>query len=407
MARTEGSIPQHGREQLARNDASGTDYAANLSAVPLRKPEPPAPRRDAKPSEGSQATNRGGPSQGGHSGWSKRSIFFIVAAILVVGGLAAWWFLSGPKLPRGFAAGNGRLEANEIYVATKYPGRVKDILFNEGDMVEAGQVVARMDTSALDAQLQQASAQITEAQDSRNVALAQVQVKQADYDYAGKQYQRSKQLVTRGAVSEQEAEIDAAKMQATRAELVGARAEAVRSLSSIDAAKATADRIRAEIKDAVLVAPVRARVETRLTEPGEVLPQGGRVFLLVDLSDVYMYVYLPTSVTGKIRLGSEGRIVLDALPQFPIKTYVSYVSAESQFTPKTVETAEERHDLTFRVKLQLDKERLRQFEPFVKSGLPGMGYVRSDPSIEWPQKLQVKSVTAADLGNATGSSGPK
>ncbi len=339
---------------------------------------------------------------------SRRTLYIIIAAVLVVGGIIAWLIFSGPDLPPGFAAGNGRLEANQIYVASKYPGRVKDLLFDEGDMVEAGQIVARMDTSALDAQLQAAVAQIREAQDSRNVSLAQVQVKRAAFNYAAKQYARSRQLVTRGAVSEQEAEIDQARMDASRAELVGAQADAVRSLSTIDAAKATADRLRAEIKDAVLVAPVRARVETRLTEPGEVLAQVGRVFLLDDLSDVYMYVYLPAEreQQGRCRF-EEARIVLDAAPEYPIRTFVSFVSPESQFTPKTVETAEERHDLTFRVKLQLDRERLRQFEPFVKSGLPGMGYVRFDPSAPWPAKLKVNPVTPADLWKATGAARAK
>jgi HlyD family secretion protein len=334
---------------------------------------------------------------------SKRAGYATLAAILAGAGVAAWYIFSPPALPAGFAAGNGRLEANEIYVATKYPGRVSTILFNEGDTVEAGQVVARMDTSALDAQLRQALAQITEAEDSRRVALAQVAVKQADYNYADKENERSRQLVTRGAVSQQEAEIDNARMLSSRAQLVGAQADAVRASSSIEAAKATADRLRAEINDAVLVSPIKARIQTRLSEPGEVLGEGGRVFSLADLSDVYMYVFLPESVTGKVTLGSEARIVLDAASQYPIRASVSYVSPTAQFTPKTVETAEERHNLTFRVKLQLDKNRLREFEPFVKSGLPGMGYVRFDRSAQWPQTLQVKAVDPRTLWNATGS----
>ena len=334
----------------------------------------------------------------------KRALYLVTGAALIGGGVAAWIVFSAPALPPGFAGGNGRLEANQIYVATKYPGRVKDVLFDEGDTVETGQVVAHMDTTALEAQLQQALAQIVEAENARKVALAQVDVKRADFNYAQKQTERSNQLVTQGAVSGQEAEIDAARMQATRAELVGAQAGAVRALSTIDAAKATADRLRAEIKDAVLVAPLRTRVETRLTEPGEVLGQGGRVFSLVDLSDVYMYVFLPESVVGKITLGSEARIVLDAAPQYPIRALVSYVSPVAQFTPKTVETEEERHNLTFRVKLQLDKERLRQYEPLVKSGLPGMGYVRMDQSAPWPDNLQFKSVPE-NLWAPTGSGG--
>jgi HlyD family secretion protein len=149
---------------------------------------------------------------------------------------------------------------------------------------------------------------------------------------------------------------------------------------------------------------MRARIESRLTEPGEVLPQGGRVFSLNNLADVYMYVFLPASVTGKVKVGSEARIVLDAAPQYPIRAFVSFVSPMAQFTPKTVETAEERHNLTFRVKLQIDPQRLRQYEALVKSGLPGLGYVRYDDNAEWPEDLQVRAVNPQNLWTPSGSS---
>ena len=155
----------------------------------------------------------------------------------------------------------------------------------------------------------------------------------------------------------------------------------------------------------MLVAPLRARIESRLAEPGEVLAAGGRVYSLVDLSDVYMYIFLPERVTGKVALGSEARIVLDAAPQYPVRAFVSYVSPMAQFTPKTVETAEERHNLTFRVKLQIDKERLRQFEPIVKVGIPGMGYVRVDPQAAWPANLKPNAANPQNLWRATGSAG--
>lgn len=322
---------------------------------------------------------------------SKRAILVPALALAAAGGATAWFFLSRPALPAGFAGGNGRLEANQVYVSAKYPGRVAEVLVNEGDTVEAGQVVARLDTSALEAQLREAQAQIRAAQDARNVAQAQVAVRQADYNFAAKQDARSRALVPRGAVSQREADVDHAATLSSRAQLVGARAEAVRASSQIDAAQATSQRLQAEISDAVLRSPIRGRVERRLTEPGEVLGAGGRAFSINDLSDVYMYVYLPEKVTGKVPLGSEARIVLDAAPQYPIRAFVSYVSPMAQFTPKTVETAEERHNLTFRVKLQIDKNRLRQVEPLVKSGLPGMGYVRWDTGKEWPEKLQAKA----------------
>jgi HlyD family secretion protein len=334
----------------------------------------------------------------------KRIILILVVLVVAVGGVVAWVVLSKPKLPHGFAGGNGRLEAKQLYVSTKYPGRIAEVLVNEGDTVEAGQVVARMDTTALQAQLDAKEAEIAQAEASKNVAVTQIAVKQAGYDYTSKQDTRSQSLVPKGAVSEQEAEIDNAKMLSSKAELAGAKAQAVESEATIEAAKAEAERIRAEIKDATLVSPIRARVETRLSEPGEVLPAGGRVYSLNDLSDVYMYVYLPESITGKIQLGSEARIVLDAAPQYPIRTYVSFVSPMAQFTPKTVETAEERHNLTFRVKLQVPKERLAQFEPLVKVGLPGMGYVRFT-NAAWPTQLQQTKPVPKDLWQASGAAG--
>jgi len=322
--------------------------------------------------------------------------------VVVTGGALAWFVFRKPGLPAGFAGANGRLEAKQVDIATKYQGRIKDVLADEGDTVDAGQVVAKMDTEPTEAQLRSDEAKIKEAQDNRRTALAEVAAKQAEFNYSGKQYKRSKELVGRGAVSEQEADVDRAHMEVTRAALLGSQAQAVRTQSGIDAATADAERIKAEIEDSVLKAPIRGRVQHRLAEPGEVLPAGGKALALVDLSDVYMYLFLPEPVAGKVALGSEGRIVLDAAPEYPIRAVISFVSPSAQFTPKTVETAEERHNLTFRVKLQLDKDRLRQYEPFVKVGIPGMGYVRLDGNAEWPETLQVKQVPQ-NLWNSTGS----
>jgi HlyD family secretion protein len=357
---------------------------------------------------------------------SKRNII-IIAVLVLAASFMAWKLLAKDGLPAGFAGGNGRLEANEIYVSTKFAGRIKDVLVNEGDMVNAGQVVARMDTEELEASLRQAMAKMAEAQEAERVANAdvgtkraqlasrasEIQARQAEYSFAAQQNSRSRGLVRTGAVSEQEAQLDTSKMLSTRADVAGSRANFAaaqadltgsqalvgRSGSTIAAAAAEADRIRAQIKDAVLVSPIRGRVESRLAEGGEVLGNGGRVLSVVNLSDVYMYVFLPEKVTGKLSMGSEGRIVLDAAPQYPIRAIVAYISPTAQFTPKTVETEEERHNLTFRVKLQIPKERLRQYESLVKAGVPGMGYVRFDNKAAWPAQLQPPANIPSNLWN--------
>jgi HlyD family secretion protein len=355
---------------------------------------------------------------------SKR-ILLLVAVAVAIAGFIAWKVLAGPDLPEGIAAGNGRLEANELFVSAKIPGRIKEVLVNEGDTVVPGQVVARLDTEELEASLRQAEAQIAQARDTEraaaadigtkraqvNVRRAQIEAKQADFSYASQQLSRSRGLVPTGAVSQQEMQLDSAQMLSSRAQVASSRADlaaaqadlaqaqamAGRTSSTIQAAAAEADRIRAQIKDAVLVAPIRGRIERRLAEQGEVVGAGGRVYSLVDLSDVYMYIFLPEKVTGKLRLGSEARIVLDSAPQYPIRAVVSYISPTAQFTPKTVETAEERHNLTFRVKLQIPRERLQQYEALVKAGVPGMGYVRFNDGTQWPAKLQPPAKIPSNL----------
>jgi HlyD family secretion protein len=324
----------------------------------------------------------------------KKMILVCVAIVAVIAAGVGWWIFSKPKLPEGFAGGNGRLEAQAVNVSAKYPGRLKTVIPHEGDTVDADQVVATIDTEPLAAQLRAAQAQITEAQNNLRTARAQVNSSQAQLNLANKEYKRAEKLVASGAISAQERDADYAKVEVTQANLAGYQAQVSRAQSSIDAQTAESERLQAVISDNTLRAPVRARVQSRMHEPGEVVAEGAPVLSLLDLSDVYMYVFLPTAAAGKVKLGSEARIVLDAIPEYPIRAVVSYVSPNAQFTPKTVETAEERHNLTFKVKLQLDRERLRQYEQYVKAGLPGVGYVRYfDNMADWPPNLQPKPVS--------------
>jgi HlyD family secretion protein len=334
---------------------------------------------------------------------SKKSLLIALVVAVAVGVGVLWWVFSKPKLPHGFAGGNGRLEMQQYDVSTKWPGRLTKVLVDEGDTVDPAQVVATIDTEPLEAQLRSQEAKIREAQDNLRTAQAQIQAKQAEFAYNDTEYKRSQGLVARGAVSVQERDLDRAKADASKADLLAARAQASRAQFAIDSAAAEAERLKAEISDYTLRAPLRARVETRSAQPGEVLGAGGKVVTLDDLADVYMYVFLPTESVGKVALGSEARIVLDAVPQYPIRAFVSFISPNAQFTPKTVETAQERHNLTFRVKLQIPKERLREFERFVKAGVPGMGYVRLDPNVDWPPQLQWKDPTNAPWWKATSS----
>jgi len=319
-------------------------------------------------------------------------IKWIVLATTVLAAAAglAWWHIKPAPLPPGLAVANGRIEATQIDIAAKLPGRVQDVLVMEGDFIEQGQVIATMDTQALQAELHQAEAQITQARNAVATAAAVVAQRQSELAYAQSTLKRSEDLVAKGFVSPQKLDGDRTAMLTAQAALLAARSQVVQARSAIEASQAAAQRVKVDIADSVLRAPRDGRVQYRLAEPGEVLPAGGKVVSLLDLSDVYMTLFLPETVAGKLAIGAETRLVLDAAPQYVIPAKVSFVAPEAQFTPKTVETSSERQKLSFRVKAHIDPDLLRQYRTRVKAGLPGVAYVPVTPNVQWPANLQVK-----------------
>jgi HlyD family secretion protein len=189
-----------------------------------------------------------------------------------------------------------------------------------------------------------------------------------------------------------QAAVNAAQAQvaAANAAIATAQTQVLEAKSVVEAARATIERLQADINDSELKTPRDGRVQYRIAQPSEVMGAGGKVLNLLDLADVYMTFFLPTAAAGKLEIGSEVRLVLDAVPQYVIPAKVSFVADAAQFTPKTVETAVEREKLMFRVKAHIDPELLKKHIRQVKTGLPGMAYVRLDSKVEWPAALQVK-----------------
>ncbi len=314
-------------------------------------------------------------------------------AVAAAAGGYAWWRLKPVALPPGIAMSNGRIEATQIDIATKLAGRVLEVRVREGDFLKAGQVVARMDTATLEAELRQAQAQLTQARNAVATNKAVVEQRQSELELAANTFKRSQDLLKQGFISPQKLDSDRTAMLSAKAALVAARSRVVEAESAVQAALAATQRIKTEIDDSVLVAPRAGRVQYRLAEPGEVLGAGGKVVNMLDLAEVYMTIFLPETTAGKLAVGAEARLIIDAAPQYVVPAKVSFVAAEAQFTPKTVETATERQKLVFRVKAQIAPELLREYQTRVKAGMPGVAYVRVDPNAEWPERLAVKLPT--------------
>nr|EKW6595136.1 HlyD family efflux transporter periplasmic adaptor subunit [Pseudomonas aeruginosa] len=349
---------------------------------------------------------------------NKKLILPVVAIALAAAGWYAWQHFALGQDDGSVIGGNGRIEATEVDIATKLAGRVSDILVDEGAFVKAGQTLATMQVQTLEAQLREAQAQRQQAINAVASAQAQVAMRESDMtalvaqmrqteaelNAARRRLVRSETLVKEGATSTQTLDDDSARALSADAAVAAARARVASADAAITAARtqvtsaqsqvaatdATLERIQSEIDDSQLKAPRDGRVQFRVAQPGEVLGAGGRVMNMIDLSDVYMTFFLPTEAAGRLALGSEVRIVLDAAPDYVIPAKVSFIASAAQFTPKTVETASERQKLMFRVRAHIDRELLRKHLEYVKTGLPGEAWVRLDDSQEWPARLALK-----------------
>lgn len=312
---------------------------------------------------------------------------FGVLAVLAAIGAVAWyvWDRNTGGLPVGIAAGNGRIEADQIDVATRVPGRVAEIRVAEGALVEAGEVLAVMDTRELEAQQARAEADAARAASQVEEVAALIAQRRAELALAEDEYARARTLADRGVSAASVAEQQETRRASAEAALDAAIAQLHTAERGVEAARALVRQYEAQIEDATLTAPTFGRVLYRLAQPGEVLGGGGKVVTLLDLSQVYMEVFLPAGEATTTAIGAEARIRLDAVP-YAIPAYVSFVSPEAQFTPKQVETADEREKLMFRVKVRVPEELVRAYIDQVKTGLRGEAFIRllGAETAPWP-----------------------
>jgi HlyD family secretion protein len=303
-------------------------------------------------------------------------------------GYQAWKRAHQSPLPEGIVSGNGRIESVQVDVAAKYGGRIKEILVREGDLVEAGQVLARMDTSEQEAELAKDQAKLAENKEAASEVVTEITRRDSESKLAESEYNRAKNLLTRKVISREEYDQYLTKLETARATLEGAKAKLKTANQSISAADADVKRTAVRIDDYTLKSPVKGRVLYRLREPAEVVALGGQLLTLINLNDVFMEIFLPAQDAARTRIGADARIELDARPGYAAPAKVSFVSPEAQFTPKQVETRAERDKLMFRVKLQVPAEIVLPYIERIKTGVRGVGYVRLDDKVAWPAFLE-------------------
>ncbi len=313
----------------------------------------------------------------------------LFAVLLAAGGAGIyWWKHAQSQLPAGISWGNGRLEADEIDIDTKFAGRIAELHADIGDMVTAGQVVARMDTKDLQQSLRKAQAQVKQARRAIEEANANLEQQRTQQTLAAQELDRTQGLLKNGFATRELFDQRKQALDGANAALRAATERVAQAEHGLEASEHDVGLYTVNINDNDLVAPRAGRIQYRIANIGEVLAAGGKVFTMLDISYVYMDVYLPTPEAGKVKVGADARILLDAYPNTPIPAKVSFVASQAQFTPKTVETQSERDKLMFRIRVRIDADRSRIHAEAVRSGLPGLAYIRTDPGVVWPSNLQ-------------------
>ncbi len=359
----------------------------------------------------------------------KRILAVALAAILLALGYVAFDLWGRNRhLPDGLIQANGRIEGDRITVASKFSGRVQDILVREGDSVTKGQVMVRLDDvqtrtrvaqaehawAALDAQAQGAHMELAILNLDVPLAIerADQEVKHARAEgdkavavekEARSDAERYRKLAAHDNASRQQVDQAELRWEVAKKEIVAARSKLSQATNQLaqaelgwkrirakeqevaawerqrDQAEAALEEAKSVLADLTIVAPTSGTIATRMADVGEVVSPGEPLYELVDLDHLYLKVYVPEIQIGQLRLGLPARIYIDAFPAHPFEATVRYIASRAEFTPKEVQTPDERVKLIYAVKLYLAENPDHRLTP----GLPADAVIRWKEEAPW------------------------
>ncbi|OBY55309.1 HlyD family secretion protein [Aggregatibacter aphrophilus] len=319
-------------------------------------------------------------------------IKYVILGLVVIGAVSfAVWKnqqLQAEELV-GIAAVNGRLELKRLDVATLYPGRVEEILVQEGDEVKINQPLARLSSTISQTQVSGALAQKKRAEETVSRALAEIDARQQQAKVAKLELDNAFKLRRDNLISSTELERRQSAYNASLAAVNTTQAAKAEAEAAVAQAKAQLEKAQSQYEDMIIKAPKDGRLEYQIAEVGNVLGAGGKVVSVLDPTDTYINVFLTAQQMNQIKLGDDARIVIDGINAvFPAK--ITFVANNAQFTPKSVETTEERAKLMFKVKLQIPVDIALKYKGLLKGGMTAIGYVKYDPQAQWVEQLDVK-----------------
>ncbi len=337
-----------------------------------------------------------------------------------------------PALPEGLIQANGRIEGETHLVATKIAGRITKILAQEGDSVKSGQVLAQIDDSQIREKVNQAAfaleaanARLKAAETAYGLMKKEVPI-EIDRASAGRAHSRAvlsktaatetqyakdavrfRRLAEEGSIGRQKSEQMDLASESAKSDLESAKSGLVQADKLLEeahlgksrlkaredelkAVAAQSDQTRAALSEAESIladltvrAPVDGVITTKIVNPGEVVAPGSPLFSMVNLDQLFLKVYVPEKEIGKLRLNLDSRIYIDALPDTPFEGVITYIASKAEFTPKEVQTPDERVKLVYAVKISLSGNPQHRLTP----GLPADAVIRWKDGIAWTKPV--------------------
>lgn len=319
----------------------------------------------------------------------------MIVGMLALAGILLFWrsgdTLLGEPESSSVESVNGRIEAMRLDLSTKYPGRIKDISVREGDEVRAGRIIARLDDAEILMQINAAEATTARARSAVGRAGAELVVRQNAERLAKMDLQQSESLRRKEMVSRAEIERRQLAETTEAAGVSGARYVLDEAKAAVLEAEANIARLKLLRSETEIQAPTSGRIEYVFVQKGAVLPPGGKIASLLELTTLHMAIFLPAKIVGKLRVGDEARVKLDALPDVVLPAKVSHIASQAQFTPKHVETTEEREKLVYKVKLAVTPTAPKSMSEVIKPGMMGIGFVRTNTEDPWPKALETSN----------------
>lgn len=302
----------------------------------------------------------------------------VLLAALAITGWVLWPWLFPQTPPEGILEGYGRIEGTEIVVSSRIAGRIAALEVAEGDSMKQGDLIAVIEARDLDARLEQAASRVKAAEKQAEQAAARLSVLDHHAAKARIDHQRYQALFREGALSTQQLDLSENALRQAEGEVRAAQALLAVAKAEVATARAARDEARAVWSEMRLNAPLTATVVTKAAERGELIFPGKPVVVLVDLTRLYLRVYLHERDIGKVKLGDPARVYVDSFPNRSFEAVVTEVAKKAEFTPKDVHMPDERVTLVYSVKLEIKNP-----EGVLKPGMPADAFIRWKPDAPW------------------------